>query len=173
MPLYPWSAYHRWKIWQLPIKNKTKCFFSSNNWSLKIAYRTKKWLTKSFTWCEFGSQNHIPDENLAIKYFYQTWLFVNIFLPDNSSWYKILNNFQPNVCSWPRPNCNVSASASAMSLSSYIVIVQTGEERNSPNLNLALGIHGLESVYILRIKFWTHTHPTPTHYNQYTHRFFH
>ena len=35
--------------------------------------------------------------------------------------------------------------------------------RNLPNLNLALVIHYLGSVYILHNQFWAHPNPTPTH----------
>ena len=39
-------------------------------------YRMGIWLSKSHTGREFGSQNHLPDENLAIKYSYWTWFFL-------------------------------------------------------------------------------------------------
>ena len=35
--------------------------------ALKIAYRTEIWLSKLLTGREFGSQNRLPDKNLALK----------------------------------------------------------------------------------------------------------
>ena len=37
------------------------------NLALKITYRMGIWLSKSLTGWEFGSQNRLPDENLALK----------------------------------------------------------------------------------------------------------
>ena len=66
---------------------------------------------------KFGSQNDLPDKNLAIKYSYQTVFFC----PDNNSLSEILNIFKTNVCPCPWPDYYVLASASGMSLSPQIV----------------------------------------------------
>ena len=77
----PLSACHRWKIWQLPIKNRkmhfcqifglSKLLTGRENGSPKKHYRMAIWLSKALTRHEFGSQNHLLDENLAIKYSYR------------------------------------------------------------------------------------------------------
>ena len=64
-PLPPWSMCHMWKIWQLAIKNR-KIYFLSEFWALKM-----------LTGRENGSQNCLPDGNLALKIAYRTGIWLS------------------------------------------------------------------------------------------------
>ena len=76
---------------------------------------------KGITKRDFGSQNHLPDVNLALKIPYQTriWpsniltghdFFANILCPDNFSLPENLYIFKTNVCPYPWPAYSVSNS---------------------------------------------------------------
>ena len=106
-----------WKIRQLPNKNRKMHFFSYF-WALKIAYqtriclskrryRTRFWLSKPLTGHEFGSQNPLPNENLATKYSYRAWFFllekyIIILIIHEVGWGWV-QNWLCNINTLPRP----------------------------------------------------------------------
>ena len=71
------------------MKNLTTGYFYSEFWGLKISYRTRKWLSKGITGREFGSQNCLPDGNLALKIAYRTGIWLSKALPDGNWALKI------------------------------------------------------------------------------------
>ena len=105
------------------------------------------WLSKSPTVCEFGSQNYLRKRIWPSNILTGRAFFLNICCPDNYSLSEILNTFKTSVRPCSLPGYNVPALGSSMSLSPYIV--QAGEERNSPRLNLALMVHGVHCAHIM------------------------
>ena len=51
----------------------------------KLLTGGEKGSQKGITEREFGSQNHLPDENLAIKYSYQIWFFCYLGFPKKAT----------------------------------------------------------------------------------------
>ena len=117
--------------------------------------KIEKQLQKGITGREFGSPNHLPDMNLALQITYRMRIWPSNILTRHDFFcqYFCPHNYslsETNVCHCPWPDNNVLASASGMSLSPQIV---QAEERNSARLSLALMVHGLEGVHILRKQF--------------------
>ena len=70
-PFPPLSVCHRWKIWQLPIKNR-KMYFCQIFGLIKLLTGRENGSQKGITERDFGYQNHLPDMNLALKTTYRT-----------------------------------------------------------------------------------------------------
>ena len=114
----------------------------------------------------FGLSELLTDEKLALK----QGITLSKSLTERESSHQI---FLPDMIFFGQCFCPDFSSEILLCVCLHRLYRQ---ERRETHLNLALMVHGLGRVHILRNQFWTHPHPTPPHHdhmhNQNNQRFF-
>ena len=83
------GAGNKYNHWIKGVMTLVKIAYRTRKWLSKRHYRTGMWLSKLLTGREFGSQNCLLDGNLALKINYRTGIWRSKALPDGNLALKI------------------------------------------------------------------------------------